>query len=352
MADYKVNTAQLAVCAGDIRSVRTQMNSVAVLLSGLQLGSVLRIKASTALLGRVTDCKWAVINQADNLSDLANAMDAIAQIYERCEKNLMDPKTQAQADAQAAAEAERVRQSWLDDAAEGAWNFSGWAIGLLGEGCPAMRIVSMLFNFADGDGEGVAKGFQDLLNGFGEVVGAVGDVNNGGVSANWVDNLFGLNTRNANGWGNAWDDFLDSMNLSNKTTTAGKISSACKWAGYAMSFVVSGVENYEEFGGDMGARFWGETVTEGIVDIGLGIAAGVAAAAILPASAPAIVVGAAAAGVVWLADEVLNVDEIAADFVCDVAEGAVEVVQNVGETIADGVESAWNSARDWVSGWF
>ena len=55
MAEFKVDTSQLRVYSNQIEDLQRQMNDVAARMTGLQIGSVLQIKASSALIGRITD---------------------------------------------------------------------------------------------------------------------------------------------------------------------------------------------------------------------------------------------------------------------------------------------------------
>ena len=151
------------------------------------------------------------------------------------------------------------------------------------------------------------------------------------------------------------------MNLGKQTTGAGKVATICKWAGYALTFVSEGIDNYKENG--LSWRFAGETVIEGGTYVGLSILAGVAAAAALPATAPVILVGAAAAGVVWLGDTVVeylsgqDIGEWVSDLiygdgkVAEVREWVGDRIEDAGEWIGDRMEDAgeWiEDASDWV----
>ena len=93
MAEFAVNTTQLKNCSAQISALQRELGGVASRLGALQLNSVLRVRASAALVNRITDCRWAVEHQSGDLSSLARSLDNIAKLYDICEKNLKDPKT-------------------------------------------------------------------------------------------------------------------------------------------------------------------------------------------------------------------------------------------------------------------
>lgn len=388
MAEFKVDTNQLQTYSNQLNELQRQMSAVAVQMTGLQIGSLLRIKASTALIGKITDCKWATVNQASNLGKLARGLDDVAALYERNERNLTEPKTQAQADAALAVEEGDLS---FFDFLDGDFSLET-LIGWLGKKSLPFSLIAALTSFADGDAKGVVSGLKNLLYAVGNGTKAI--FGSSGVNADWLPRLFGLNAQGVGGLGDSWQKFLDSMNVGNQATAAGKVASLAKWAGYALTFVSSGIENFGEFGGDWGnARFWGETLIEGGTDIALSIGAGILVAAALPASAPAIIVGAAGAGVVWLGNEVCeyftgqDVAEWVSDLVYgdgkvaevrewvgdrlneageaiqdfgeaaweageNLVESAGEAIQDFGEGVAEGASNLWNGACEWAGSLF
>lgn len=83
-----------------------------------------------------------------------------------------------------------------------------------------------------------------------------------------------------------------------------KIKVGTKWAGMALSGVMNGISNYEEYKttGISAERAVAETITETLVDVGIGIVATAGATALLGASAPAVLVGATAVAATWALD--------------------------------------------------
>ena len=130
MAEFAVNTTKLESCSTRMAALQRELDAVAVKLGAMQLGSVLQIKASTALIGKIGDCKWAAAHQSDNLGDLAKGLNEIAELYETCERRLTEPRTQAQANANSAAEEDH---NILYDIAEWFQNIPGVLTDLIGE---------------------------------------------------------------------------------------------------------------------------------------------------------------------------------------------------------------------------
>ena len=200
----------------------------------------------------------------------------------------------------------------------------------------------------------------------------------------WVGLQKGINfdklssTSFSNVFKESWNkQFIDDLgfNFDGTQTTADKVKVGTKWAGHIISLATNALDNYEEFqwqGVEVAVRGTTETVIETAVDIGISAAATAAVSAGLVAlgfvGAPALVVGAGAALVTWAANGICkwvtggkDIGEVAADFVCDVGEGAInlakqglekakEVGENIGEgikkageNIKNGVSSAWNS---------
>ncbi len=342
MADFAVNTDQLRLYSEQIASFRSEMDSVAVRLGAMQLGSILRIRATTALIGQIGDCKIAVAHHSQNISALATGLSEVADLYDRYERALTEPKTEAQSNhGPTDGTADGRIPEWIRETA-----------GIIGEDCPVIGLGSAVLNIINGTVHDAVEGIGGAIESIGDGIDAIFAAD-GTISADWASDLFGLNASGIGGFSDALDDWMDGFNFGGQTTTAGRVSTVCNWAGAIFSFVAGGIENYGEHG-EMNLRFWGETAVEGVVDFGLSAAAGIAVAAALPAATPAIIVGAVGAGVVWAANavcEAITGEDIAehiGNFVCDAAES---IGNAIGEA-AEATVSAINSVCDWVGGWF
>lgn len=354
MSEFKVNTASLRSYSNQLETVQSQLNWVATKLTGMQLGSILQIKGSTALIGKITDCKWAAVNQAQNLGKLANGLDSIAGIYDKYEKDLKDPKKAPQTSAQ--------QQGGgiinFDDIGSNVLDIGGQLLDKFGNISVPFSIAALINNCAKGGADGVVSGLKNINDIIGNGTEAIFDLTTGGVRADWVKGLLGFDLKNET-FGEAMESYIDSFKFGKNT--AKNVKAATQWAGVALDVAESAVGNWDEFDGDLSnARFWGETVIEAGVDIAIGAGAtalasaalGAAATAIGVAGAPAILVGAAAAGVVWAANGICeyitggrDIAEVVADAACDFTEAAIDVgkkvveeAKEVGKKVAEGAK--------------
>lgn len=358
MAEFAVNTTQLKNCSTQISALQRELGGVASRLGALQLNSVLRVRASAALVNRITDCRWAVEHQSGDLSSLARSLDEIAGLYNTYETRLTDPRTEAQPQPQGSAEG----GSSSGGTDEG--NFPDWfktvleLMGVAGEECgPLLTLVGLLGLF-DGTGEGAASGLKNIFSGISNIFSeGIALADDGAVQIKWTE-LFGLGDHKleGDGWSKVWKKFLDKHRIGGDNNWTQNAGAVCKWASYALAFVSSGIDNYEEYqrGQIDGGRFVGETIIEGVADIGLGALAGIVAGALLPATWPAIAVGAIGAIAYWGIDALVDkfTGQRIVEYASDIVYGVADVAVNVGSAVADGVETAWNNVCDWVDGWW
>ena len=128
---------------------------------------------------------------------------------------------------------------------------------------------------------------------------------------------------------------LSDFTFKNCETVGDKIQVGTKWAGVAISGITNGISNYKEYqDGEITAqRAVAETVTETAVDLGIGMFATAGATALIGASAPALAVGAAAAGAVWAADAATRF------FTNKYGKKERGLTECVSDAILDGVEN-------------
>lgn len=357
MAEFKVNTVQLDAVADQLQSLQWDMDNIQQRLSKVQLGTVLQMRGSWGLQSRLADCLVAVGNHENNLKKLSNRLDWISELYKDCEKGLTEPKTEKTA---AKEKTNDTFDSILDK------------IG--GLNLP-LGLVSIVWNFCQGSASDTVDGLKGLAKAIGSGTKAIFNIETGGVKTDWWKGLLGIDSVETKSFGDALGSSLDDFFPGGNATVAAKVSSAAEWAGAILSFVGSGISNYDEFDGEMNGRFWAETITEGVIDIGkdILISAGVVAgaAALGVTSLPAIAVAGISVAVAWAADGVCewitgkSVTELVSDAVLDVGERVVEGVskgvekvvdgakkigkdiaegaKNIGKSIADGASAAWNS---------
>lgn len=282
MAEYKVDTDRLRSQASELEALRGSLNDVALKLSGMQLGSIIQIKASTMLIGKVTDCKWAVIRQSGDLGQLSRGLDTIADTYDNVEKNLKEPKTKEQAE----------KAEGKDDTG---FEWPEWLIKIIG-GTNVIGGVAPLLYYGgkgiNGDGTSILKAMKQLTSAIGDVGKLVID---GAGKVEWAKKLLGIESITKGTTDKSFATFLqkelDKYSFSAQETTGGAFKVVTKWAGVLLSAATNAVSNYNEFNGDLSnVRFWEETAMETGVDIAKGVlisaAVGMVAAAI-GATAPA-----------------------------------------------------------------
>lgn len=126
-------------------------------------------------------------------------------------------------------------------------------------------------------------------------------------------------------------------------------------AGSILTVGTTAYDNYKEWkSGEISVgRAVAETLGEVAVDWGIGILATAAAAALLPVGAPAVAVGAAAAGVTWLADCICEsfTGKGLTETISDAALDAGTAIWNAGteavSAIGDGLSEVGGAISDW-----
>lgn len=208
-----------------------------------------------------------------------------------------------------------------------------------------------------------AENSIDFGQGLMDIIGKGAKIAGKMIDKSYID-LFGSTSKSGIGFMEnlaiQLDDFkinnsYNSVNLSSAAKSANNIGAIAKWGGVALTGISKFIGNYEEFDGNLkSGRFWAETAGETAVSVGTGILATAAVATILPATAPAWVVGAVGTGVVLVGKKVIEcipgVDD-AADFlsdkVLDFAEGAADAAKKGVKAIGDGIKGAGKTIAKW-----
>jgi len=338
MAEFKVNTVRLDAIADQLQSLQWDMDNIQQRLSKVQLGTVLQMRGSWGLQGRLMDCTVAVGNQENNLKKLSSRLEWVADLYKDCEKGLTDPKTQQEASSDTA-------NSVFDAIMDKVYKLN-----------MPLGLISMVWNFCQGNASDTVDGLKALARAVGDGTKAIFNVETGKINADWGKRILGINMKDTKSFSEALASTYDEYFPGKNATKAAKVSSVAKWAGVALSFIGSGISNYGEFDGDMNGRFWAETVTEGVIDVGKNIliSAGVVAgaAALGVTSMPAIAVTAISVGVAWAADGICelitgkSVTELVSDAVVDAGERIVEGVSRGVEKVVDGAKKVGKQIVD------
>lgn len=347
MSEFAVHTERLRGCASQLTGVEGQLEDICARLRMVQLGCILQIRASSTMITHLQNCADAVSRQSDDFGRLSDGINAVALLYDTYERRLLEPSSGTVGNSSSAGDTENASGSWLSELGFWTGEIADALLQILGGNSVVFGLLSALFDFGEGEHW---NGLQSIFGGLANVFDTIGEAVGGEGTVDWFADVFGFNASNIDDFGDAWSHWLDDMGLGSNPGNGASV--VCRWAGYALSFVIEGFDNYGEYGGDMGARFWSETILEGAVDVGVGVGVGLLAAALLPASWPAIAVGAVGGLVVWGVDSVCewltggDFSDLIVDPILDTAEvvidGVVDVAQNVGRTIADGAEAVCN----------
>lgn len=305
MAEFVVNTVQLNSCANQISGLQRELDSVAMRLAGMQLGSVLQMRASATLIARVGDCKWAAVHQSDNLGKLARGLEDVAGMYDRCETNLSEPKTQAQAEAQAAAA--EADGNILSDIADWFQNIPGVLTDLLGE-------VTDIFIDGAGDVITIITRFMQNASEFG------GDLFNPRFWAEFgLESLIDIGKGVLIGAGVA-AGVAAVVALAGVTLPAWGTGLLVAGGTVLVSWAIDAV--FELFTGNEGGitEWISDNIIDTVVDIGTEIV-----------------------------DNVTDFVEEAVDTAGEVVNDIVDAAGNVIDTVSEGVETAWNGLVDFFT---
>lgn len=339
MTQFKVDTVQMRQIADEVQHIHWEMERIEARLDGMRLNHLLQFRGGARLATQISDCRIACGNQSSNLRNLYRGLESVTELYRDCEEGLTEPK-----DAETA---KQDQKSWVETIGEGLWKSVIKSSG-------PITIAHGVYGLLTGDYLG---GLKNIASGAPSFIKNIAIAKDGKVTADW-SKIFGFNMKSDTFMGklkSTWDDFFPGKNA-----TGSQIGvAAAKWAGVALSFISSGISNYDEFEGDMSSgRYWAETITEGALDVGKGILAGAAVAGLCTAAfgaAPALVVAGGAALATWAIDEACehffgaSSTELLSDFVLDAGEHVIDGIaagaEAVGDAIADGARAISNGAK-------
>lgn len=304
MAEFVVNTVQMNNCASQISSLQRELDSVAARLAGMQLGSVLQIRASSALIARVGDCKWAAVHQSDNLGKLARGLEEVVGLYDRCETNLSEPKTQAQAESQGSG-------SGADAEEEDNWNL--WDAIL--DNIPWL--------------DALGAGTEFIL---GELVGL------GRTVTNWSNAIFafiGSTIDNVEEFAGDLFSFRFLYELAGETAVDFGLGALASWAVGGL-LTLAGVANPAAWAIAGGAALvWiGDVICTWINGEGVDISEWV--------------VDTIWEGGEWVAEQVSNAVDAAGEFISDAADAAGEFINDAADAAGEFINDAVDAAGEFI----
>lgn len=287
------------------------------------------------------------------LQNMSQTLEYGCQLYQKCEENLAQMTCQP------------LEYDHEDGDSEGSkehiWDYIEWKdlvkiIGALG-GVGGGLAIGLNYWTVERNAKNDVGTLKYLASAIGKFAGAIEKTAGGAIDVSW-QKWIGLNDAfekiDPSSFGKAvkssFAKELDDLDFSKTKDAAGNAKCAAKWAGYALTFLSNGIENWDEFKeGDISIeRAAKETAIESVTDILLGMGAtavvsGAIAAAGITAGVPAIVIGGAGAAVVVGANAACkwvtggrDIGEVVADAVCDADEmisNTVEKVQNVAKNV-------------------
>lgn len=137
----------------------------------------------------------------------------------------------------------------------------------------------------------------------------------------------------------------DKLKEANAVKVGDKISVAAKWAGYALTLITTGYDNFT----DESNTTFGRKLAETIGETGVKIGEGMALAAVIGAAcagAPAIVVGGLTVGAAW------GIDALTKTVTKAVTGEEKDFAEFVSDTVLDTVGSVVKKAGNAIGGWW
>ena len=290
MATFEVKYNKLDNYAKDIRSMVSTLKRLDQDIDSC------RSKISTS----VSSANYSVRNTLSRISNsfmddikamekMAQVLDSAHDLYKTTEKNITKIKVKIE-------EPERAEDGAVvwDAIVDGITGFFG-EMGAIGGAISGLGDSILGY---DTDAEGFLEVFKYLAKTTGAFLGELSK-----DAPDWISVLTGYSDDAFNSVKDYFAKLIDDL-VVGSTKTASKIGSVvANWASVLVEGVINFVGNMEEFGeGAMGsARFWGETITETVLDLAKVAAVGAAVVAIA-GSAPAWGVALISGGVVALVD--------------------------------------------------
>lgn len=321
------------------RTLRNDCSELDSVCSEISRKQALRQLTGAQLSNIVSSAK----SNCDTLRALYEAAGSAFQEYYSCEQILAGygkpqiVKASTAADNRTADEKKGIDVSWRD-----LLPFLG-AFGVDG------AIINSYISITD-DPKNIGKSGAKLVDTLAGVVGKAAE-------GKTID-LFGMEAINKVGFKENLVAKLEGYKINNpsKTTVASKnasnVGAVAKWAGVAITGMLSFAENVEEFNADFSnPRLYVETVSETVVDTGLGLLVGAGVAALAGATAPVWAVGVVSSGVILganLLSEALfykDVGEFVTDSAIKLAKAAGECVEGAAKAVGKAVKGTAKKAK-------
>lgn len=341
--------AALENAAGSVDSIRSSLS--------------IQGTAKTSVMSAMKTISTTIQDESSAATSLGKALREIASAYSTAENSILGNVSTTAGDGSGTASSAGGSGSdgdqQTDEQDEGtSYDWKSLLLKLVGNagiiGSGTAAIASWI------TGGTTAKDVLSLIKNLTGLAGGIAKaVPNSGESFDWKA-LVGLDaavkTNTPTSWLGADGTLakeLSKLKFSNAETASEKIACGAKWAGYALTAVITGYDNFTDPDNTTFSRRLAETVGETAVKIGEGILVKTAITAGLAAlgcvGAPAIAVGVASVAVIAVADAVStkltgkDVAELVSDTVIDGTKAVVEGVGNAVKSAGKAISGWWNS---------
>lgn len=358
MQGWLVNINYMNNLASDLEKKHAVLGNARETVESIKNNCAVSGEARIAVTGVLNRIMEAMEQEEQGMETMGTSLHRTIALYRNCEKNIVGNTTVHAVTKETggtATDKNNISWQWKDT-----WKLISKA-GILG------GIVGSFGNLVTGEGD--IKTFlqsgKHLMNALGNVSSAMAT---SGARADWAPYIFGKNNVfgkiDTSSAGKAFQSsihkqFVDDLNFSKaQGWNKGKVGT--KWGSHALTAMINGVENIEEY--KSGSVSAGRAVAETILETGADIAVGAGATAAVTAgavalgftSASAVAIGAAAVVVTWAANGVCkwatggkDIGETVADAMCDMGEKAVSLVKNTGKVAHNVINSFKEVSIKW-----
>lgn len=361
MSKIRVNTEQLEQQRQQLEKVVQELQTVSEEVSYVNHNLSWQVSSRDQIKVKLNDYSAYIGTMQRRTNNLSSVLQSVSQQYQNTEKKLgaVVPKDNPSQDNEAVENKEKTKDK------KPLWTWSDtWKevdqIGIIG------TIVGLIGNLITG-GVSVKNGLKTVKN-LNTLIGKIAKASSG-ASFDWK-HLLGL-TRvidkdsPTNFW-KALDEEAGKLKFSDAKSVGDKISVGTKWAGYALTGIITAYDNFTDEENTTFGRKLAETIGETTIKIGEGIVltAGVkallatvgigVASGGLAVLGTAVAVGAGFVTASWLLDKASQAltgkdfAEAVSDAILDkgkeLIDKKIEKVKNIGATV--------KKAGDTIGGWW
>lgn len=318
MSELTVKIGIMNQCVSSEQDIAKRINSIAGDIDNIRRGLSFNIRSRARINEQLVTLNKFCQTNASHVKNLHKVLSDAVVTYSNAEKNVCNNVNGISSTAAAWAgtvgdavtgtveKSENTEKHWWDKLFDINLKDVGKIIGNFGT---VGKFGQMLLSAISGDGIGTVKNAFSL-------VGTA-------AKAGWSD-MFNLKM-------GEWKNLKETLG-EYSLKTGSKTAAVAKWAGTALTFAGSFVDNYNEYGGDLSnGNIYLETVLETAVSTGLQFAVGAGVTAV---AGP--VVGKWASVICGVVDSKLGISD-------KVSKGIIKA----GKAIGDGFKQAKKSVASW-----